>query len=153
MLFLIDNVRPFMALLISFHGIGVRLKLCRLPFPPVRSGLPSGPRSQADRRSGCRSGRVCRRDERLFSALPAARNQLLVGKQMPAAQLTGIVTGIAVGIIPVLKCSANDWRHSVETGPTPQSPVLAHGAAAPGTYHHSLVVANLSGERGQCHRS
>lgn len=83
----------------------------------------------------------------LLFGLASAHEPFLIGRQMLAAQLAGLVTGIAVaGIIPVLEVlfKRTTGVTLLELTDTNHPVLKRMQLAAPGTYHHSLVVANLS---------
>lgn len=83
----------------------------------------------------------------LLFGLASSHDLLLVIRQMLAAQTAGLAVGIAVaGIIPILEVL---FRRTTDVTllelTDTNHPVLKRmQLAAPGTYHHSLVVANLS---------
>jgi cyclic-di-AMP phosphodiesterase PgpH len=83
----------------------------------------------------------------LLFGLASSADPILVGRQMLAAQLTGLMAGIAVaGIIPVLEVLFKRTTDItlLELTDTNHPLLKRMQLAAPGTYHHSLVVANLS---------
>lgn len=83
----------------------------------------------------------------LLFGLASSTDLILVGRQMLAAQLAGLMTGIAVaGVIPVLEVLFRRTTDITLLELTDTNhPVLKRmQLAAPGTYHHSLIVANLS---------
>lgn len=83
----------------------------------------------------------------LLFGLASAHEPLLILRQMLAAQLTGLATGIVVaGIIPVLEVlfKRTTGVTLLELTDTNHPVLKRMQLSAPGTYHHSLVVANLS---------
>lgn len=83
----------------------------------------------------------------LLLGLASNTDFLVIGRQMLAAQLAGLMSGIAVaGIIPILEVLFKRTTDITLLELTDTNhPVLKRmQLAAPGTYHHSLVVANLS---------
>ena len=83
----------------------------------------------------------------LLFGLASSHDLMLVGRQMLAAQMAGLAVGIAVaGIIPILEVLFKRTTDVTLLELTDTNhPVLQRmQLAAPGTYHHSLVVANLS---------
>lgn len=83
----------------------------------------------------------------LLFGLASSQELILVGRQMLAAQMAGLAVGIAVaGIIPILEVLFKRTTDVTLLELTDTNhPVLKRmQLAAPGTYHHSLVVANLS---------
>lgn len=142
----------FMALLISiFTGIiyGNRIDLVVIMFlaslVAIFSARDARRRSRVVRAAGAGGLTVA-----AFAALIGIADQTpidTVGRQMVAGLGTGLLTGIiVVGLLPVLESlfkrttditllELTDYNH----------PLLRHmQLEAPGTYHHSLVVAQLS---------
>lgn len=142
----------FMALLISiFTGViyGNRLDLVVITFlaslVAIYSARDARQRSRLVRAAGAGGFTVA-----AFAALIGFADQLPIdtfGRQMVAGLGTGLLTGIlVVGLLPVLESlfkrttditllELTDYNH----------PLLRHmQLEAPGTYHHSLVVAQLS---------
>lgn len=142
----------FMALLISiFTGViyGNRLDLLVMMFLASLVAIYCA-------RDARRRGRVVRAGGAggltlaAFAALIGIADQTpmdTVGRQMVAGLVTGLITGVGVvGLLPVLESlfkrttditllELTDYNH----------PLLRHmQLEAPGTYHHSLVVAQLS---------
>lgn len=142
----------FMALLISiFTGViyGNRLDLLVLTFLASLVAIFSS-------RDAHRRGRVVRAagagglTVAAFAALIGVADQVpleTLGRQMGAGLITGLLTGIAVvGLLPVLESlfkrttditllELTDYNH----------PLLRRmQLEAPGTYHHSLIVAQLA---------
>src|SRR5690606_29006928 len=79
----------------------------------------------------------------LLFGLASAHEPLLILRQMLAAQLTGLATGIVVaGIIPVLEVlfKRTTGVTLLELTDTNHPVLKRMQLSAPGTYHHSLVV-------------
>jgi putative nucleotidyltransferase with HDIG domain len=142
----------FMALFVSiFTGViyGNRLDLLVITFlaslVAIYSGREARRRSRVVRAAGAGGLAVAG-----FAALIGFADQLpidTIGRQMVAGLISGLLTGIlVVGLLPVLESlfkrttditllELTDYNH----------PLLRHmQLEAPGTYHHSLVVAQLS---------
>lgn len=142
----------FMALLISFFAgimFGNRVETFAVSF---LSSLCAIWFCQAVRvrktvvQAGGAGGFVVAISAMLFG-LASNHDLMLVGRQMLAAQMAGLAVGIAVaGIIPVLEVLFKRTTDVTLLELTDTNhPVLKRmQLAAPGTYHHSLVVANLS---------
>ena len=142
----------FMALLISiFTGViyGNRLDLLVITFFASMVGIFSShgirQRSRVVRAAGLGGLAVA-----CFALLIGFADQLpvlVVLRQMAAGLTTGLLTGVAVaGLLPVLEVLFKRTTDITLLELTDYNHPLLHlmQMEAPGTYHHSLVVANLA---------
>jgi putative nucleotidyltransferase with HDIG domain len=142
----------FASLLISlFTGViyGNRLDILVVSFLASTIAV-YGCRNVRSRNKIVRSGGFAGLTVALFAFLLGNADKLpllTIGKQMLAGQMTGLITGmVIVGLLPILESlfrqttditfiELTDYNH----------PLLRKmQMEAPGTYHHSLMVANLS---------
>jgi cyclic-di-AMP phosphodiesterase PgpH len=142
----------FMALLVSiFTGViyGNRLDLLVITFLASMIGIFScraiRRRSRVVRAAGLGGlGVAC------FAFLIGIADQLpllIVVRQMAAGLITGLLTGVAVaGLLPVLEGLFRRTTDITLLELTDYNHLLLHRMQmeTPGTYHHSLVVANLA---------